>query len=178
MPGPMAGESRAEVSRIIAFVDIAGYTQNAKHRTNSELAAFHDGFYAIVAQAATASGGRVVKYLGDGALLTWPETSADSAAKAMLGLRNAARRWMHENGWRTDLVVKVHAGEVVEGLFGPTDDRRHDVIGDAVAVAARLDTRSFAISAEAFRRLAPLTRQLFKRHTPPIVYLPADDPRP
>lgn len=178
MARPLAGESRAEVSRIIAFIDIAGYTPNARKRSNAELAAFHDGFYSIVAQAATASGGRVVKYLGDGALLTWPDTGADSAVKAMLGLRNAARRWMGERGWHTDLVVKVHAGDVVEGPFGPPEDRRHDVIGDAVAVTARLDTRSFAISAEAFRRLAPLTRQLFKKHTPPVVYLPTDDPRP
>lgn len=174
----VAGESRAEVTRVIAFVDIAGYTQNARNRPNLELAAFHDGYYSLVAEAGAASGGRVVKYLGDGALLTWPEAGADRAVKAMLALRAAARRWMAEAGWRCDLIVKVHCGDVVEGPFGPPGDRRHDVIGNAVAIAARLETRSFAISADAFRRLSPGTRHLFKKHTPPVAYLPLDDPRP
>jgi len=178
MTTEVAAPARAEVNRCIAFVDIAGYSQNSRQRSNIELAAFLDGFYALVAEAARSSGGCVVKYLGDGALLSWPETAADSATKALLALRTAARRWMAEQGWHTDLIVKLHAGTVVEGGFGAPSEPHHDIIGVAVEVAARLDTRGFALSAEAFRQLSPTTRQLFKKHTPPVTYLPVDDRRP
>jgi len=47
-----------------------------------------------------------------------------------------------------------------------------------VNVAARLQTRSFALSAETFRLLSPAARKVFKKHTPPILYIPLDAARP
>ena len=67
---------------------------------------------------------------------------------------------------------------MVCGPFGPRDDQRFDVIGGEVNVAARLPTRSFAISAEAFRCLSKDARARFKKHAPPVTYIPSDDRRP
>lgn len=64
------------------------------------------------------------------------------------------------------------------GLFGPQGDKRFDVIGGQVNAAARLPTRGLALSVEAFRALSPSTRERFKKHTPPVTYIPVEDKRP
>lgn len=53
-----------------------------------------------------------------------------------------------------------------------------DVYGKTVNVAAVLKTRGFAMTPAAFRALKPETRTLFKKHTPPVSYIRADDKRP
>ena len=58
------------------------------------------------------------------------------------------------------------------------DDMRFDLIGNEVNIAATLPARTIALSPEAFRLLTPDDRQAWKKHTPQVVYIPADDPRP
>ncbi|HEX7699887.1 MAG TPA: hypothetical protein VF403_04170, partial [Kofleriaceae bacterium] len=82
------------------------------------------------------------------------------------------------DGWHSSLVVKLHAGDVVCGPFGPVGEKRFDVIGGEVNITARLPTRSFAISAEAFRALSKEGRARFKKHTLPVTYIPEGDRRP
>ncbi len=72
----------------------------------------------------------------------------------------------------------MHTGTVIAGPLGARGDKRFDVIGDTVNVAARLQTRSFAMSAEVFRLLSPEARKSFKKHTPPITYIPLDAAHP
>jgi hypothetical protein len=45
-------------------------------------------------------------------------------------------------------------------------------------VAATLPARTVSLSAEALRRLESGKRRAFKKHRAPVVYIPADDPRP
>jgi class 3 adenylate cyclase len=77
--------------------------------------------------------------------------------------------------WESRLVVKAHCDVVIAGDFGAHDDKRFDIIGNAVNVAARLETRSFALSPQVFRRLSPTVRQRLKKHTPPVTYIPIED---
>jgi hypothetical protein len=39
-----------------------------------------------------------------------------------------------------------------------------------------LKTQGFAITPEVFRKLTPETRKLFKKHTPPVTYIPIGHP--
>jgi len=52
-------------------------------------------------------------------------------------------------------------------------------MGDAVNVAATIDRAGrggrMTTSPQAFRQLEPETRKLFKKYTPPIVYMAAED---
>ena len=93
-------------------------------------------------------------------------------------VRLASHQLLANEGLNARLVVKVHAGSAVTGQFGAPGDLRYDVIGHDVMVAAKLEARTVAVSAAAFRALQPATRQKLKRHTPGVVYIPVDDPRP
>ena len=68
-------------------------------------------------------------------------------------------------------------GTVVAGPFGRDGDKRYDVIGKTVNVAATLDATGVALSVAAFRKLGPALRRRFKKHTPPVTYIRLEDRR-
>ena len=174
-----ATEPRAERALIIAFVDLSTFAVDARRVADeARLADIVDAYYELVAVAVHRAGGRVVKFMGDGALLAFDPTRADEAVTALLDAKRDVDEWASRERWDSRLVVKVHTGKVIAGPFGARGDKRFDVIGDAVNVAARLQTRSFALSAETFRLLSPAARKMFKKHTPPILYIPLDAARP
>jgi class 3 adenylate cyclase len=172
-------EGRATRELIIVFLDLSFYTQDARRMgDDGRLAGIVDGYYERVAQRCSAAGGTVVKFIGDGALIVFPIDPADAAVQALFQLKSEVDDWLATLRWESRLVVKAHCGSVVAGPFGGHDEKRFDIIGDEVNVTARLPTRSFALSAEAFRRLSPDARKRFKKHTPPITYIPVEDRRP
>jgi adenylate cyclase len=167
---------RAVRRMLVSFIDIAGFARGAERTDDEHLADLLDRYYERIGTAADAGGGTLVKLIGDGALLAFPVERADAAVAALLALRADVPALF--DGWHSELVVKIHAGDVVCGPFGARDDKRFDVIGGEVNLAARLPTRSFALSAEAFRCLSPAMRARFKKHTLPITYIPSEDRRP
>jgi class 3 adenylate cyclase len=179
MPGTgTAPARRAPTELIICFFDLNHFTASAHRLDDERLADTLDAFYRLVHEAVTASGGTVVKFLGDGALVSWPPHEADRALAAVIDLTAKTAEWARAAGLDTSLVSRLHCGTVVAGPFGPDARPHHDLIGKPVFVAARLDARTISVSAEFFRKLSPASRQLLKKHSPPIVYIPASDPRP
>jgi class 3 adenylate cyclase len=171
-------ETRAVRRLLICFIDLSGFARDAERTPDERLAELLDVYYERVGEAATRAGGTLVKLIGDGALLVFPPDRADDAVDALLALRDDVATMFGNESWHSTLVVKLHAGDVVCGPFGPAGDKRFDIIGGEVNITARLPTRSFAISAEAFRTLTPEGRARFKKHTLPITYIPVDDRRP
>jgi adenylate cyclase len=164
---------------LIVFIDLSTYTRDA-HRTGDDarVAEVLDGYYERVADAAERAGGTLVKFMGDGALLVFPRERTDDAVAALFALKEDVDAWAAGVGWESRLVVKAHAGTVIAGPFGARNDKRFDVLGDEVNTTARLATRGLALSAQAFRWLSAPARKQFKKHTPPLLYIPVEDRRP
>lgn len=159
---------------LICFTDIEGFTTTSRAKTDPlELFELLSGFAREISGALEGSAGRVVKLIGDSALIVFPAEEADSGMQLLLGLKPRLERYLATQGAKARVLFQVHVGEVAIGPFG--GDGALDVIGDHVNAAARLgrpDHRgAFVISAQAFRRLKPATRKAFHKHTPPIVYL-------
>jgi class 3 adenylate cyclase len=161
---------------VIGAFDLSGFLRATRGFDDHRLADVVDHVYLAIGAAVASSGGRVVKFLGDGALAVWPPDRADAAVEATLRLRDELAASLLALGVRSDLVARIHHGEVMAGEFGP--DRGYDVIGTDVFTVFRLPARTLAVSAEAFRRLGPDTRARLHKHTEPVVYIPAGDPRP
>ena len=163
---------------LVSFIDLSSYTRDAHRTDEATLADRVDAYYELVAGRVQSVGGVVVKFIGDGTLLVFPTEQADAAVQALIGLKTDVDARMKEVGWESRLVVKVHAGTVVAGGYGAAGAKTFDVIGDTVNVAARLQTRGFAVSPQVFRLLSKEQRQLLKKHTPPVLYIPVDEHRP
>jgi len=159
---------------LIGFADLRGFLRASKSlKTSLEMFVLMDGIARVMTEVVSHSSGRIIKYLGDAALIAYPGEEADAGMKNLLEVKDAVDVHLKSKQFNSTLVVNAHYGEATIGEFGP--QRWIDVLGDTVARAAvvgRGEQRSeFVISPEAFRRLESETRKVFRKHTPPIVYV-------
>jgi len=171
-----ASSARVEVPLLVVFIDLTGYALQATRVADEDLATVTDGYYELVATRIGAAGGRVVKFIGDGVLVVFEVEAADRGVGTLLALKSELDQYFAARGWDCRATIKAHVGSVIAGPYGAAGDKRFDVLGKAVNTAAMLDTTGVALSAEAFRKLSPATRQRFKKHTWPVTYIRAEDP--
>jgi adenylate cyclase len=170
-------EIRSETSLLIAFLDLTRFGAQSQRVSDAELADALDAYYEQIGTATHEAGGRVVKFVGDGALVAFDEDRVDRGVEMLLDLKEAVDRAMAQRGWECRLIAKAHFGPAVAGPFGVAGDKRHDVVGKTVNTAAMLDASGVTLSVAAFRRLGPALRRRFKKHTPPITYIRQEDTR-
>jgi adenylate cyclase len=170
-------EPGTETSLLLAFVDLTRFASQSQRVDDAELADTIDAYYEHVGASVEEAGGRVVKFVGDGALIVFEEDRVDRGVEMLLGLKESTDRLMAQRGWECRLVAKAHFGTAIAGRFGVAGDKRHDVIGKAVNTTVALDGSGVTLSVAAFRKLNPALRQRFKKHTPPVSYIRTEDPR-
>ena len=93
-------------------------------------------------------GGRLVKFVGDGALAVFEPPLVDAAVEMLLELKDDVDRFFSERSWECRAAVKVHFGSVVAGQFGSGAAERFDVLGKQVNTAATLTGPGVAIPSE------------------------------
>jgi predicted ATPase/TolB-like protein len=124
----LASESMRRRLAAVWFADIAGYTRLSSKNEN---AAFElvDVFQGITRKQVEKYGGRLVKFLGDGAMAEF--TSTDAAVRSALALRDEFGAESTTRGQTASVHVGVHVGEVATASDG-------DIYGDGVNVTSRL----------------------------------------
>jgi class 3 adenylate cyclase len=163
-------DSPIQANVLVAMCDCSRFMQSTKGRSSAELFADLNDFYILVDDAVQAAGGLVVKFMGDAALIVFPEELADQGIMALLDIKASVDRWLQDRPIGHSLYVNAHFGEATLGRMGRAGHL--DVIGETVHIAATLGSRGFGISQQAFRQLTPEHRQLFHKFTPPVMYLP------
>src|SRR4051812_22722545 len=165
-------EERRQVT--VLFADLSGYTAVAETLDPEALHELVDRCLRRLGQEVERYGGTVDKYIGDNVMATFGapvahEDDAERAVRAALGMQEAMTEINEELGERHGvsfaLRVGVNSGEVVAGAIGGG----YTVIGDAVNVAARLQSaarpgtvtvgeRTYRATADAFEytELEPL----------------------
>ena len=111
------------------FADIVGYTRLSAKDEDAALAVV-DELQEITLKVVEKSGGRVVKFMGDGVLSVFD--SANTALSSALILQEAFHASEVATTHSCSLSVGVHLGEVVEASDG-------DIYGDGVNTAARIE---------------------------------------
>ena len=167
----------AAIQALVACSDLTGYAKLSGKLSDEEIFHFLSGYYEFVGETIDPSGGRVIKFMGDAALMIFPEIQADSGIRSLLVLQQEGDKFLSARGISCRHHIRAHFGPVQQGELGTRNDKRLDVIGSTVNTMFLLKASEFAITPEAFRKLKPETRRLFKKHTPPITYIPLDRPR-
>lgn len=119
----------------ILFVDIRGFTSMAENMSAPDLSAFLARYRAHISKSADATGGIVDKFVGDGAMVVFDDSHGDAATCAVAFAHDLLE---HINDVR--LGIGIHLGEVFVGVVGDEGRLEYTVLGDAVNVAARLET--------------------------------------
>ena len=161
---------------LICFYDIANFSSISRSKVDSiEIFELLNGMAKITYNAVNNSTGYVVKFIGDSALLIFPESSIDEGASLLLSLKEKLEEFFQAKGFSIKVAFNLHFGEVALGPFGNDSHTTLEVFGDHVNATAALAKGQhrgrFVISPQVFRKLSPETRKKFHKYTPPIVYL-------
>ncbi|WP_166428005.1 adenylate/guanylate cyclase domain-containing protein [Mycolicibacterium mucogenicum] len=128
----------------VLFADIAGFTQRASDTTPTELVRFLDGLYTDLDTLVDRHGLEKIKTSGDSYMIVSgvPEPRPDhleALADLALDMVDAVAELKDPNGQPVPLRIGLAAGPVVAGIVGARKFF-YDVWGDAVNIAARMET--------------------------------------
>jgi class 3 adenylate cyclase len=146
-------DAPTERTLVVVFTDVTGFVKEFQNRTNREMFDLMSQFYELIGNEVEASRGKVVKFIGDAALLVYPEEHAERAVEALQQLKATADKWLKAHGLRGEFRIRAHMGPVVCGLLGTAGEKRFDVLGDTVNVTARLHSEGLTLSPELQRHL-------------------------
>ncbi len=149
--GAIAEQREVEVT--VLFSDIRGYSTIAERLSAREIADILARHLGAMAEVVAEHGGSLDELLGDAVMAVFgaPEPMADHAERALrcaIAMQERQRE-LNAEGWTADLPeigigIGVNTGTVVAGMVGGGGRLKYTVVGDAVNVAARLQSEAEA----------------------------------
>jgi adenylate cyclase len=133
----------------LMFSDIRGFTRLSEQLPPEELARVLGLYFEAMTSAIMKTGGTIDKFIGDSIMALWnaPGACVDhpaAACRAVLACLDAARQLYTSPGWkgRDPLYTRfgVHTGRALVGHFGAPMRLSYSAMGDAVNLAARLES--------------------------------------
>lgn len=133
----------------LLFTDIQGFTSLAERLPPDELAHRLGQYLSVVTDVLESHGATIDKYIGDAVMAFWnaPAPITDHpvrACQAVLGCRRALAALFASPAWDglPPLITRfgVHAGRALVGHFGAPSRLSYTALGDAVNLAARLES--------------------------------------
>ena len=106
--------------------------------------------------------------------MVFPAERTDAGVRTLLQLKQERGAWLAARALLSEAIIKVHTGPVAFGIGAGL----RDFYGSTVNFGAVLPSTGFAMTPQVFRKLEPETRQLFKKHTPPMTYIPVEASHP
>ena len=119
-----------ECRMVVATADIAGFAKASENKTDLDQFNMLNEFYALVGNVVSQAHGTIVKFLGDEALIAFPEAEAKEAVAALHELLAQAQTIWSQLDATCRLRINAHVGPLVCGPMGP--DQKFDVIGNTV----------------------------------------------
>ncbi|MCB2401936.1 adenylate/guanylate cyclase domain-containing protein [Rhizobium ruizarguesonis] len=133
----------------VLFVDIRHFTTMTETRLPFDVVFLLNRYFAIIGKAVEQAGGRLDKFIGDGAMAlfglnTAPEEAcrqALAAAAAIVAeIEKLAAELADELALPLRIAIGIHTGPAVVGTMGYGRVRSMTAIGDTVNVASRLES--------------------------------------
>ncbi|WP_064685651.1 adenylate/guanylate cyclase domain-containing protein [Rhizobium bangladeshense] len=133
----------------VLFVDIRHFTTLTETRLPFDVVFLLNRYFAIIGKAVEQAGGRLDKFIGDGAMAlfglgTAPEEACRQALKAaatIVGeIEKLAAELAEELALPLRIAIGIHTGPAVVGTMGYGRVRSMTAIGDTVNVASRLES--------------------------------------
>lgn len=140
------------VDVVFAVLSVAGATAACATHGDAATVDTLTTYYSLVDETIERAGGRVIKVMGDGVIVTFPVSRARDVIEILRLLQEVAtKRWQLFDP-RCRLQVKVGAGTLISGLLGPPGRERDDLYGDALNQLFKLPSDDFVLS-PAMKRL-------------------------
>jgi adenylate cyclase len=135
----------------ILFCDLRDFTTLSEKKTAQQIVALLNEYFTHMVDCVMAEGGVVDKYIGDnimavfGAPVSRPD-DAQRAVRAAVRMRAALAQlndsFVERGLDKLRFGIGLHSGEVVAGNIGSARRMEYTVIGDAVNLASRLESKT------------------------------------
>jgi adenylate cyclase len=147
-PRRLAGNIAQDAT--ILFSDIRGFTTLTERLGAQEVVAFLNEHFTAMTEEIVAEGGTIDKFIGDAVMAVFGDPGrprpddAQRAVRAAIGMTRKRRALDEERATRGQPPIKIgvgiDTGPIVMGSIGSARRLSFTVIGDAVNIAARLET--------------------------------------
>ena len=121
-----------ECEVVVATADITGFAQVCRNRPDQDVFKMLDEFYELAGHVVHGAGGKLVKFMGDAALMIFPADKAPEAIVALRDLQTKAQGIWSDFHVPCQVRIDAHVGSAVCGPLGTVGDKRFDVIGGLV----------------------------------------------
>lgn len=160
----------------ILFADIRGFTSFSEKHSPEQIVARLNEYFESMVEAIQEHGGTVDKFIGDAVMAVFggvlplenPGQAAVDAAQAMRRrMQGLMQSWKERGEIVFDNGIGVHFGPVLQGTIGPENRKDFTVIGDAVNLASRLESKCkelaspVLISETVYNSIKPETQNAF-----------------
>lgn len=142
--------SGREIGVAVLFSDIRNFTPFAESNLSYDVVHILNRYFYRMGNAILQHQGYIDKYLGDGIMAlfglegTPPATSCENALLAALEMKQELadfNKYLGQHfGLRFEIGIGIHYGDVLVGDMGHPQHQQFTAIGDAVNVAARIET--------------------------------------
>ncbi|MGF1678796.1 MAG: adenylate/guanylate cyclase domain-containing protein [Candidatus Methylacidiphilales bacterium] len=140
--------------QIIAFADLHGFHRCICAQLNpEETFSFLSEYYAAVQAVMEGSEGKIIKWMGDAALLSFPASSPDGAIHILRTIKSETDLFLARKGHKAYMCIKAHVGLVAMGSLGNGEWARLDICGLAVNQTALLPHEEWVLSDELKKKM-------------------------
>lgn len=131
----------------VLFADLESFTPYSERTDPTEVRRMLDAYFSRLIPRMRELGGEVHQLIGDAVMVVFNKLGdqpdhAHLAARAALAFQETAGQVAAAHPDWPRFRVGVNSGEIASGIIGDRGHRKHDVIGDTVNLAARLESQA------------------------------------
>lgn len=152
----------------VMFFDMAGFTSISEQMSAKEIITLMNEIFSIVQPIIEKNKGIINKYLGDGAMVIFPDSENDAviaAIEIMSAIDNLNNKRTEAGLKSLSIGIGIDSGPLILGTVGDENRLEHTVYGNTVNLASRVEglTRKYGVNMlvteNVYSRLNPGSRQ-------------------
>jgi len=166
--------SDGDITNVLnCFLDINHFARSTQAMPLRKVAELLKNVAGTIDQYVSNADGKIIKYIGDAALMIFHEDTIDRCIEQMLHLKEKLEELLCPYDTAMTVTFSLVHGEIIFGQLKPF--KTLDIFGDAVNQAALLTNPAnrgkFVISEAAMQRANEKTRALFHERRPPAIHI-------
>jgi adenylate cyclase len=115
---------------LVVFCDLTNFAKFSRKINETEVFKYLSKIYEIIGQIIESSNGQVIKFIGDGTLITFEENDIDNGIVALKKLKSEIDSYNKTLKYESELIIKAHFGQVAAGMIGTKNRKMYDIFGN------------------------------------------------
>lgn len=126
----------------LLYMDVVGFTPFSETHSHEEVIEMLNIVFGVCSAVVSKNSGEINKFIGDAVLAVFasPQDAVNAGIEIISTLKTSGKVRLSEGHARVQVRIGINSGRVIQGDVGPEDRKDITVLGDAVNIAARLQS--------------------------------------